>query len=275
MKKFKNAICIFLIFTFVFTLSACRKDGPYVKPTGTPSVNAGPMPESNAGENEAYLYVGRGEDYKSYKINYEGELNGNMLIEKLAELTGWDLTLTKPVISGESKMSIDFSKNSSVSTGRVKTEREAFEIDSKKDLVYTILDSVAYTLKRNFATEVSPETAFEIIYSCEGVDIEAGGRKVNMKNKYEPDLVLEYPQERHMEFLRNRLSNYFDTPTTEYVKYGEKFDEGERLFIYRATDKNTGRVLGMLRFPSDLSELEIQEDDGDFETIWKKEMFGD
>lgn len=275
MKKIKNAICILLIFAFAFALSGCRKGFLPASPTDAPMADKTQTPDVAAGKNEAYLYVGRGEDYRSYKINYEENLSADMLIEKLAELTGWDLTLTKPVVSSESKMSIDFSKNSSVFTGRVKQEREPFEIDSKSELIYTILDSVAYTLKRNFVIHENPETVFEIAYSCEGKNIEVDGKKVDMLNKYEPDLVLEYPQERHIEFLTNRLSNYFDTPTTEYVKYGEEFDEGERLFIYRATDKNTGEVLGMFRFPSDLSELEIKETDGEFETIWEKEMFGD
>lgn len=85
----------------------------------------------------------------------------------------------------------------------------------------------------------------------------------------------EYNEEEHIEFLKTRLSNYFDNPTTDYVKQGEEYDDGELHFIYRAVDKKTGEVLGTYRFPSNLRELEEQEPDGDFEEIWDIEMFGD
>ena len=84
-----------------------------------------------------------------------------------------------------------------------------------------------------------------------------------------------YSEEEHIEFLRNRLSNYYDTPTTDYVKYKEEYDDGKLHFIYRAIDKNTNEVLGIYRFPSDLRELERQEADGDFEEIWDSEIFDD
>ena len=271
MKKIKNIVCIILAFVFVLSFSACKKEKFDI---GHNSNGAIQTAAPSAGEKEAYLYVGRGEAYRSYKINYSGALSADMLIEKLAELTGWNLNLTKPVVSDKSKMSVDFAKNSSVATGRAEKEKDAFEIDSKKDLVYTILDSVYYTLKQNFGVG-SPDDALEITFSCEGASIEAGGKSVDMQIEYTPDLVLEYSKERHIEFLTNRLSNYYDTPNTEYVKTGEEFDEGERLFVYEAKYKDTGRVIGTLRFPSDLSELEIKEDDGEYETIWEKEMFGD
>lgn len=266
----KKIICLIAAVLTVLSLGACR-DGEAPKQTPSPT----PVISSESAQNEAFVYVGRGEDYKSYKVSYSGDMTADMLILKLSEVTGWNLTLSEPVISGKSGMTIDFSKLSSVYTGRAPGAKDEFEIDDKDDLIYTVLDSVAYTLRRNFVLQETEDTLFEVTYSVEGENISAGKKTFDKAVPYTPDLALEYDESRHTEFLTNRLSNYYDTPSTDYVKYGEEYDDGELDFIYRAVDKKTGEVLGVYKFPSDLSELSLQEPDGDFEEIWSRDMYGD
>ena len=50
-------------------------------------------------------------------MTYERELTPELLIQGIANLTGWDLILAGPVISGKGNMSVCLSNESALFTG--------------------------------------------------------------------------------------------------------------------------------------------------------------
>lgn len=245
----KKLMCIIIAASICFMFGACSKSEPVSAPV------------SDTVGGEAYFYIGRGEDYRKIGVGYEGELTEDMLIEKMAKVTGWNLALSGSVILENNSMSVDFSKESSAYTG-ADNGNESFKIENKDNLICTILDSVAYSLKNNFGEEL------EIYYSCEGEEIEVNGKKISTQEAYSASAANKYTDEQAEEFLVNRLSGYYDTPDTSYVKYDEVFEDGELYYIYRAVEKKSETLLGVYKFPVSLNELYEEIANGDYELIW-------
>ena len=65
-----------------------------------------------AAEQTATLYLGtRAQGFTEYPMPYEGDLTPEMLIQGIADLTGWNLALDEPVISAKGGMSVCLSKS--------------------------------------------------------------------------------------------------------------------------------------------------------------------
>ena len=59
-------------------------------------------PTPPADEQTATLYIGtRANGFTEYPMTYDGELTAEKLIQGIADLTAWDLTLAEDVISGK------------------------------------------------------------------------------------------------------------------------------------------------------------------------------
>lgn len=56
----------------------------------------------------------------------EGKLTPDALIQGIADLTGWDLTLAEEVISGKGGMSVCLSSESALFTGPPDPQKEEF-----------------------------------------------------------------------------------------------------------------------------------------------------
>ncbi len=123
MKKlailFALALCV--------ALAGCNQPAPPQggepsEPQETPEVDViitepeEPTPPTD--EQSATLYIGtKAGGFNEHPMTYEGELTAEKLIQSIADLTGWDLTLTEPVISGKGGMSVCLSSESSLFTG--------------------------------------------------------------------------------------------------------------------------------------------------------------
>lgn len=115
------------------------------------------------------LYIGtygeNGEEhFTTYPYVSSGETTAEGLIQAMAELTGWDLTLSAdlPVSSGRGGMTVSFAPESAIFTGPPMEQKEEFHMFSADQLCTTIFDSVQKTLRENFSP-ANPE-ALDIYY---------------------------------------------------------------------------------------------------------------
>lgn len=206
------------------------------------------------------IYIGRGSDFLEYEEEYNTELTVSMLLENISKITGWDLSITKDATVDISKCYIDFAAQSILKDGNSKSEE--FAARDKDETLCMVLDSVTKTLEKSMNLS-------EIIFTCEGSNIYIRDKNIS-ESGYEVGENEKYTQEEAEEFLKNYLSNYYDTPTTKYEKYGEVFENGKREYIYNAVDKNTNELLGTYKLSSDLWEL-YEKSDEEYKLIWSME----
>ena len=184
MKKlailFALALCV--------ALAGCNQAAPpqSVEPTQEPTggVSAPPVEESGEpappaeesadpaptqGEQTATLYIGtKAGGFAEYPMTYEGELTPETLIQGIADLTGWNLTLAEPVISGKGGMSVCLSNESALFAGPPDPQKEEFFMFGLDDLAETLLDSIQKTLQEGFTLEGGDPDALDIWYYMEG-----------------------------------------------------------------------------------------------------------
>lgn len=133
-----------------------------------------PADESTAptpaeGEQTATLYIGtKAGGFTEYPMAYEGELTPELLIQGIADLTGWDLTLAEPVVSGKGGMSVCLSNQSALFNGPPYPQKEEFFMYSAEQLAETILDSIQKTLQKGFVLEPGDPDTLDIWYYQEG-----------------------------------------------------------------------------------------------------------
>jgi hypothetical protein len=117
----------------------------------------------------AMVYIGtKAGGFTDYPITYDGNLTPEKLIQGIADLTGWDLTLAEDVISGKGGMSVCLSSESSLFTGPPDPQREEFHMYDVGQLAETILDSIQKTLQEGFTLEGGDPDALDIWYYMEG-----------------------------------------------------------------------------------------------------------
>ncbi len=149
---------------------------PAGEPLQTPSAPAPSLPSGESadpapteGERAAMLYIGtKAGGFAEYPMTYEGELTPELLIQGIADLTGWDLTLAEPVISGKGGMSVCLSSGSALFTGPPEPQKEEFHMYGVDQLSETILDSIQKTLQEGFTLEPGDPDALDIWYYMEG-----------------------------------------------------------------------------------------------------------
>lgn len=161
------------------------------EPTQEPSEEPAETPEEPSTEltlppedgQTATLYIGtRAEGFREYPMAYTGELRAEALIQGIADLTGWDLTLADEVTSGKGGMGVCLSGESSLFTGPPDPQKEEFHMYSAEQLAETILDSIQKTLQRNFVLEPGDPDLLDIWFYREGT-----------KPLELPDLGLSWP----------------------------------------------------------------------------------
>ena len=115
------------------------------------------------------MYIGtKAGGFTDYPMIYDGELTAEKLIQGIADLTGWDLTLAEPVISGKGGMSVCMSSESALFTGPPDPQKEEFHMYDAEQLAETILDSIQKTLQEGFTGEGGDPDALDIWYCMEG-----------------------------------------------------------------------------------------------------------
>ena len=176
MKK----LAVLFALTLCMTLVGCyqptppQSEGPSV-PQETPgSVSTSPVeepaePTPPANEQTATLYIGtKAGGFTEYPMTYEGELTAEKLIQGIADLTGWDLTLAKDVTSGKGGISVCLSSESSLFTGPPDPQKDEFHVYDAGQLAEMILDSIQKTLQEGFTLEGGDPDMLDIWYYSEG-----------------------------------------------------------------------------------------------------------
>ena len=122
-----------------------------------------------AAEQTVTLYLGtRTQGFTEYPMPYEGDLAPEMLIQGIADLTGWNLALDEPVISAKGGMSVCLSKSSALFEGPPEPQKEEFHMYSAEQLTETLLDSIQKTLQEGFTLEGGGPDALDIWYYLKG-----------------------------------------------------------------------------------------------------------
>lgn len=144
--------------------SAAPEETAPVQPT-EPAVESDQAPESGQ---SAVLYVGtRAAGFQEYALEYEGELTPELLIQGIADLTGWDLTLAEEVSDGKGGMSVCLADSSSLFQGPPEPQKDEFHMYSAEQLAQTILDSIQKTLQENFVLDPGDPDNLDIWYYME------------------------------------------------------------------------------------------------------------
>ncbi len=239
MTVLKKVICAVLSCVVCLGAGACKK-------TETPPSETGVV---EAKKEEFTVFIGRYDGAYTEK-RVECEKDGLALMEKIAEVSGWDLTTNRFETASDGYLHIDFSDESSVKLA----------VDNGEGhVVATILDSVRKTL--------SQVTNEEICFSAEGSDIASFGKKIDMYEPYDIGDANKFSEADRIEFLANSLSAYYDTPHTDYIKTQTINDNGHLSFVYEARDDETKEVLGVYKFSEDLGKIYEKNERGDFEQI--------
>lgn len=134
---------------------------PTTQPTEQPAASQPVQSETSDGQT-AKLYIGMNEPYHVVTMEYEGDLTAEMLIEGIAEETGWNLDLYSPVTSGKGGMTVEFTSDASIFTGAPEQQKDEYFVYDQLSLVESVLSSITTTLQNNF------------------VDVEAGGDPKSM-----------------------------------------------------------------------------------------------
>ena len=184
MKK----LAILLALTLCVALAGCNQPAPPQggEPSQTPSgsISTPPVEEPTQpappadepttptpaeGEQTATLYIGtKAGGFAEYPMTYDGELTAEKLIQGIADLTGWDLTLAEPVISGKGGMSVCLSSESALFNGPPDPQKDEFHVYDAGQLAETILDSIQKTLQEGFTLEGGDPDTLDIWYFMEG-----------------------------------------------------------------------------------------------------------
>ena len=143
---------------------------PVEEPTATtPPAGGSTDPTPAEGEQAATLYIGtKANGFTEYPMTYEGDLTPEKLIQGIADLTGWNLSLADDVISGKGGMSVCLASESSLFTGPPDPQKDEFHMYDLGQLAETILDSIQKTLQEGFTGEGGDPDALDIWYYMEG-----------------------------------------------------------------------------------------------------------
>lgn len=172
--------------TLCMALAGCRapaapENTPASEPESDAAAPVETLPEEDtAKENQdesedfaegqtATLYIGtQAAGFVEYPLTYEGTLTPEVLIQGIADLTGWNLTLAEQVTTGKGGMSVCLSSESALFTGPPDPQNEDFHMYDAEQLAETILDSIQKTLQMGFTGKGGDPDALDIYYYMEG-----------------------------------------------------------------------------------------------------------
>lgn len=174
MKK----LSILFALTLCMALAGCHQPAPPQsgEPAQEPSNTVTTPPAAEPTESipssngqTATLYIGtKAGGFTEYPITCQGELTPEKLIQGIAGLTGWDLTLAEDVVSGKGGMSVCLSSGAALFTGPPDPQKEEFHVYDAGQLAETILDSIQKTLQEGFTLEGGDPDTLDIWYYMEG-----------------------------------------------------------------------------------------------------------
>ena len=137
---------------------------PASQPEGGPAPSAG-----EASESGATLYIGtRAAGFQEYPCTIAGELTPEGLIQAIADLTGWDLTLAEEVADGKGGMGVCLAGSSALYQGPPEPQKDEFHMFSAEQTAETVLDSIQKTLQENFTGAGGDPDRLDIYFYGEG-----------------------------------------------------------------------------------------------------------
>lgn len=137
--------------------------------SGSISSDTASISSSFMQEQTATLYIGtKSSGFQEYPLTYTGDLTPELLIQGIADLTGWNLALAKEVTSGKGGMSVCLSNGSSLFVGPPDPQKDEFHMYDAMQFSETILDSIQKTLQMGFTGEGGDPDALDIYYYMEG-----------------------------------------------------------------------------------------------------------
>ena len=95
----------------------------------------------------ATLYIGYDGSFQEYPFETTEAITPEALVQGIADLTGWDLTLADAITSGKGGMTVCFSSQCSLFTGPPAQQKEEFHMFDTYQLAATILGSIQRTLQ--------------------------------------------------------------------------------------------------------------------------------
>ena len=125
-----------------------------------------PSTESPAASEGATLYIGSNGSFQEYHLDCEANASPDELIQGIADLTGWDLSLADSVSTGKGGMTVCFSSQSALFTGPPEVQKDEFHMYSAEQLVVTILDSIQATLQNYYIDPSLGDPSNLDIYYC-------------------------------------------------------------------------------------------------------------
>ena len=141
-------------------LSACGGPLSMEEPAGGEGARSGSQAlQSEDGSDRsverscAVLYIGVGNQFAEYPVEYTGELDENgqippeEVLAAMASLTGWNLDLAEPIFSGKGGITVSFADTSALFAYPPEEQREEFHVYDALQLDQTILDSLKKTLQ--------------------------------------------------------------------------------------------------------------------------------
>lgn len=183
MKKigmYKRMIAIGIIASMIVIAGCSNRENTSSSAGGQSSLNTSSSSNSSLSSSntnslsteekaKATLYIGMDETFQEYPLEYTGELTPEALIEGIADLTGWDLTLADSVTTGKGGMTVCFAKTSALFVGPPDPQKDEFHMFSVEQLDQTILDSIKKTLQNNFVdSSLGDPDSLPIYYCMEG-----------------------------------------------------------------------------------------------------------
>lgn len=176
MKRWSYLLLIAIISIF---LAACspneeadslsQKAATESAPKGTTEISNVQGEQGSSRSTERTLFVGMGDSFQEYPQAFDDAPTPDTLIQAIAELTGWNLTLAEPVSVGKDGVTVVFSKDSAIYTGPPEPQKEEFHVYDSYDLVCHILDSIQKTLQTNLTEPSLVDSAdLAVYFAAEG-----------------------------------------------------------------------------------------------------------
>lgn len=156
---------------------------PTLEPEVTPVVVA----------KEATLFIGMDGQFQEVAVQYEEDLTPEWLISQIQLETGWDLTLSQPVITGRGGFSVGFDSSCALFVGPPEPQNPDYMVYDVNSMASMVLDSVQKTLQENFVDgALGDPDSLDIYYFMDGdqpLEIPDAGVYLSLELPYGQDEV--------------------------------------------------------------------------------------
>ena len=178
-QSYNKVLAILLCFCTVFCMLVGCGSSDSNAPAETPasSIPSAPTieeptevtdaPNTAPEKQTTVLYIGnQTAGFTEYPMTYEGELIPEMLLQGIADLTGWNLSLADEITSGKGGMTVTFGPDACLFTGPPEEQKDEFRVYDSLGLTFMALDSIQKTLQ-SWASPTNPDSV-DIYFAASG-----------------------------------------------------------------------------------------------------------